>query len=52
VRLAHGSITFVKIQEQPLCGQSDLDQGASFVVTVIDPAIDTAEISRLRLVPG
>jgi hypothetical protein len=52
VRLAPGSITFAKIQEQPLWGQSDPDQGATFVVTIIDPAIGTAEISRLRLVPG
>jgi hypothetical protein len=52
VRIAPGSITFVKIQEQPLWGQSGPDQGATFVVTIIDPAIGSAEISRLRLVPG
>jgi hypothetical protein len=52
VRLAPGSITFVKIQ-QPSWGQSGSDQqDATFVVTIIDPAIGTAEISRLRLVPG
>jgi hypothetical protein len=47
VRLAPGSITFVQIQEQPLWGQSDLDQGATFVVTIIDPAIGTAENEAL-----
>jgi hypothetical protein len=52
VRLAPGSVTFVKIQ-QPSWGQSAFDQqGATFVVTIIDPAIGTAEISRLRPVPG
>lgn len=53
VRLAPGSITFVKIQEQPLWGQSGFgSKGTTFVVTIIDPAVATAEISRLRLVPG
>jgi len=53
VRLAPGSTTFVKIQEQPLWGASGFSrQGTTFVVAIIDPAIGTAEISRLRLVPG
>jgi hypothetical protein len=53
VRLAPGSITFVKIQDEPNWGQSGPDQqGATFVVTILDPAIGTVEISRLRLVPG
>jgi hypothetical protein len=52
VRLVPGSVTFVKIQ-QSSWGQSPFDeQGAIFVVTIIDPAIGTAEISRLRLVKG
>ena len=52
VRLAPGSVTFVKIQ-QSTWGQSAFDQpGATFIVTIIDPAIGTAEISRLRLVKG
>jgi hypothetical protein len=53
MRLAPGSITFVKIQEQPFWGQSAWQwQGTTFVVTIIDPSIGTVEINRLRLVPG
>jgi hypothetical protein len=53
VKLAPGSITFVKIQEQQFWGQSARQwQGTTFVVTIIDPSVGTAAISRLRLVPG
>jgi hypothetical protein len=45
VRLVPGSITFVKIQEQPSWSQSGFGtKGVTFVVAIIEPAIGTAEM--------
>lgn len=53
VRLVPGSITFVKIQEEADWSKSDSGpMGTTFVVSIIDPAIGTTEISRLHLIPG
>ncbi len=53
VTLMPGRIIFVKIEEQPAWNKSaDGVKGTTFVVTVVDPALGTAEIGGLRLVPG
>lgn len=53
VTLMPGRITFVKIQEQPSWNKSAFGvKGTTLVVTVVDPALGTAEIGGLRLVPG
>jgi hypothetical protein len=53
VRLAPGSVTFVKIQDASDWGKTDSGpMGTTFVVSIIDPAIGTVETSRLRLIPG
>lgn len=53
VTLMPGRITFVKIQEARSWGGSGFGpKGTTFVVTVVDPALGTAEIGGLRPVPG
>ncbi len=51
VTVGPASTTFVNIQELPSWGQSAWNwQGTTFVVTIVDPAIGSREISTLR--PG
>lgn len=51
--LAPGSISFVKIEEQPDWSKSAFGfKGTTFVVVAVAPAIGRAEIGVLRLVPG
>ena len=51
--VAPGSKVFGKIQEQPSWGKSAWGwRGTTFVVSIIDAAVATQEISRLRLSPG
>ncbi len=51
VSVGPASTTFVNIQELPFWGQSAWNwQGTTFVVTIVDPAIGSREISKLR--PG
>jgi len=53
VTLAPGSVSFVKIEEQPSWGKSAFGfKGTTFVVVIIAPAIGKAETGVLRLVPG
>jgi hypothetical protein len=53
VRVAPGSITFVKVQFQPLWDKAGLGRAAeTFVITIVDPDMARAQISSLRLVPG
>ena len=53
VTLAPGSITFAKVQEVLGWGASGMGaKGTTFVVSIADPTIGTAEIRRLRLVDG
>jgi hypothetical protein len=54
VSFAPGSITFIKIQFQPLWDKAGLGRAAeTFVITIVaDPALARAEMSSLRLVPG
>ncbi len=53
VRVAPGSITFVKVQFQPLWDKAGLGRAAeTFVITIVDPDIARAQMSSLRLVPG
>jgi hypothetical protein len=53
VRLDPGSITFVKIQDQPDWSKSGFGAvRTTFVVTIVSPAFAAAELSSVRLVPG
>jgi hypothetical protein len=53
VRVAPGSITFVKVEFQPLCDKAGLGRAAeTFIVIIVDPDIARAQMSGLRLVPG
>ncbi|HUC67068.1 MAG TPA: hypothetical protein VMA53_16630 [Stellaceae bacterium] len=53
VRVAPGSITFVKVQFQPLWDKAGLGRAAeTFVIAIVDPDTAKAQMSSLRLVPG
>jgi len=54
VQLAAGSITFAKIEDQPAWDKSGFGRlGTTFVVVIVDdPAIASAQMSGLRLIPG
>jgi hypothetical protein len=54
VSFAPGSITFVKVQFQPMWDKAGLGRAAeTFVITIVDdPALARAQMSGLRLVPG
>jgi hypothetical protein len=53
VRVAPGSITFVKVQFQPLWDKNGLGRAAeTFVIAIVDPDTARAQMSTLRLVPG
>ena len=53
VRVAPGSITFVKVQFQPLWDKNGLGKAAeTFVIAIVDPDTARAQMSSLRLVPG
>ncbi len=53
VRLVPGSIAYVKIGQAPYWGSPPWGwQGATFVVTIVDPALGARQIAPLRLSPG
>lgn len=53
VRLAAGSRTFVKVEQQPFWGNSPWGwSGTTFIVAIINPALGAQQIASLRLSPG
>jgi len=53
VRLAAGSRTFVRIDQEPYWGNSPWGwQGMTFVVTIIDPALGARQIAGLHPTSG